>query len=438
MKRISQRILLLCAAVGISVLLTGCLFDSSVEELYTLPRLPDEYTGLETQIDALLSSGMEYAPPTGGNNTQSVQMADLDGDGEEEAIAFFRKASDAKPLKIYIFTASDGSYQTKYIIESSGTSINSIYYRDVDNNGRLEVIVGWRISADVQAVAVYRGVDGQAEELMRSSYSSYTLLDVDADEAQELVVFRTDSDGNAVAECYGWEKDALSAQYSCRLSMTMAELNSGSVVSGYLESMVPALFVTGVSETGESTTDILIYKENGLVNVTLDSSTGRSAAVFPNLSIKPQDINNDGLIEVPVAELADEEGVGTDCLVVWRAYDRSGKYTEAETTYYDRTSGWYFVLPDGWSTHFTASPVESGMNENTVSFQLAGETVMSISTITGENRENRAVRGNRVILQRQTETIYAGEVFKAGVGIDDETMKKNFHLIVSEWISNEI
>ena len=70
-----------------------------------LPKLSGEYESLESQIDALLSSGAEYAAPTSGSNLQSVQMIDLDGDGEEEAVAFFRRANDKKPMKICIVMA---------------------------------------------------------------------------------------------------------------------------------------------------------------------------------------------------------------------------------------------------------------------------------------------------------------------------------------------
>ena len=78
----------------ISLLLTGCMLSYSVEELYVLPKLPEEYQTLSEQIAAILAGGAEYAAPTAGNNLQSVQLVDLDGDGEEEAVAFFRCSSE--------------------------------------------------------------------------------------------------------------------------------------------------------------------------------------------------------------------------------------------------------------------------------------------------------------------------------------------------------
>lgn len=80
--------------------LTGCGFsDDSVEELFTLPRMAEEYTGLTQELEALITQGYEYASPTGGRNIQSVQMADLDGDGQPGGPGLFpheqrRKAAE--------------------------------------------------------------------------------------------------------------------------------------------------------------------------------------------------------------------------------------------------------------------------------------------------------------------------------------------------------
>ena len=136
------------------LLLAGCRMDSTVEELFTLPRLPTEDTTLSRQLDQLLSEGYEYMAPTSGRNIQSLQMVDIDGDGQDEALAFFRLSNGEKPLKIYVFHSREDSYELASIIESSGTAIDSIYYEDLTGDGRKELIVGWKISSDVQTVTI--------------------------------------------------------------------------------------------------------------------------------------------------------------------------------------------------------------------------------------------------------------------------------------------
>ena len=84
---------------GVLTLLTsGCGFAFSPEELYSLPALPAEYTELNNCINQIIDGGAEYAAPVSGTNIQPVQMKDLDGDGQQEAVAFFRNSADEKPL----------------------------------------------------------------------------------------------------------------------------------------------------------------------------------------------------------------------------------------------------------------------------------------------------------------------------------------------------
>ena len=101
-----KKLALLSLAALFCLLLSGC-FVKTVDELYTLPRHSDEYDNLQKAIDEVMAAaGCEYCAPISGSNQQSVQLADLDGDGEEEAIVF-AKTSDEKPLKAYVFDKID-------------------------------------------------------------------------------------------------------------------------------------------------------------------------------------------------------------------------------------------------------------------------------------------------------------------------------------------
>ena len=97
MRRKQLGLALLSAAL--TLLLTGC-FVKTVDELYTLPRHSDEYDRLELAIEKVLTSqNASYAAPVSGVNQQSVQLADLDGDGMDEAIAFLKAAgSRSEPV----------------------------------------------------------------------------------------------------------------------------------------------------------------------------------------------------------------------------------------------------------------------------------------------------------------------------------------------------
>ena len=61
------------------LILSGCGMRT-VHELYQLPKRSEEYNNLQSAIDSVMN-GLEYCAPLFGQHLQTVQMADLDGDG---------------------------------------------------------------------------------------------------------------------------------------------------------------------------------------------------------------------------------------------------------------------------------------------------------------------------------------------------------------------
>ena len=444
---------IILAAVGMCLLLAagGCGFSLSPEDLYSLPQLPEEYTELNIRLNQVMESGAEYAAPVSGNNIQPVQLEDLNGDGEEEAVAFFRNAADERPLKIYIFTPRGQSYEQAAVIEGTGTSIYSVAYEDLDQDGWKELLVGWRVNTDLQALSVYTLHSGEPEELISGiSYVKYAVGDLNGDELEELVVLRSDQDGNGLADYYCWQEGTLQPRISARITSTMAELSQqGRVKNGTLADGTPALFVTGVEESSVMATDILAVRNEELVNILLSDVTGVTSEVAPFCALYPEDINGDSVTEVPhpVATAAGAaEDDSASHRIDWYAFSSDATSSIALRTYHSMEDGWYLVLPDSWIGQVMFSRTV-GTDENTVTFSYRqGGTedlreFLRISRLTGSGREARAARGGRMILRRQPEVIYTAEFLDADGGwdyaMDEEELREAFNLITPEWAPSD-
>ena len=436
MKRTMKKCILLLAGLALAAVLSGCtFFDSSVEQLFTLPRMAPEYTGLSQQLDDLIADGYEYASPSGGQNIQSVQMLDLEDDGRQEALVFLRRTADEKALKIMVFRLDEeDSYRLFCTIESSGAAVDSVYYQDLNGDGRREIIVGWRISADVQTLAVYT-VEPEPVALMSCGYSRFSIQDLNGDGTPSLLVLRTDGELGPVAEFYGWQDEQMAVAYRCRLSSSMTALNRGGVVTGMVDRDTPAVFITGVDATSMAVTDILVYRpESGLVNVAMDKNSGVSAAVYPYRQLSPQDIDGDGIIELP-CPLGDGAAEQTDGLVSWMSWRSDGRFEQTVKTYHSLSSGWYFTVPFSW-WDWDVTVLTGGItNESQMTMSINGDAVLTIYTITGENRDNRSRIGSRIVLRRQTATVYAGEVYELApyYGMDEDLLRRSFSLILGSW-----
>lgn len=438
---------------GVLILLTsGCGFAFSPEDLYSLPALPAEYTELNSCVNQMIDSGAEYAAPISGTNIQPVQMKDLDGDGHQEAVAFFRNSSDEKPLKICIYTAEGDSYVQTAVIEGSGTAIYSIEYSDLDNDGRQELIVGWRVSTDALALTVYSLRTSQPEELMRTNYVKYAVTDLDQDDLLELVVLRSDEEGNGLADYYCWKDSVLTLQSYARISSTMAELSGqqGRVQKGTLSDQTPALFITGVEDASWAVTDILMVRDGELCNLLLSDVTGVSGEIVSYHGLYPTDINSDGIMELP-QPLSISAWTGTEWgtyqWVNWRTYDSAGNETLVLNTYHNMEDGWYLELPEQWRGRVLVSR-SVGLDEIAVTFSILGEDpeaepqpFLQITTLTGSSREIKATRGGRIILRRQVERIFTAELFEAGetweYGITEDEVRESFNLITTEWMTGD-
>ena len=441
-------------ALGMVLALAGCTMPKLTldpEELYALPELPERYTALNKQLSAIQESGAEYAAPVSGSNIQPVQMVDLDGDGREEALAFFRQSDGEKPLKIYVFTDNGDSYAQTAVIEGSGLAVYSIAYSDMNGDGRMEIIVGWRVSMELQALAVYALEPDGARELMRTNYVKYAVADLNSDGTQEMTVFRADQDGVGAADCYVWKNGTLALGSTIRVSMTMAELSQqGKVTVGTLRSGEPALFVTGVADSARAITDVLLLRNSELSNSVLSLTTGVSRESSRFRSLYPMDINGDGITEIPrtVPLSPGEQETDVSQRVDWISYDAAGTAGRVLSTYHAMEDGWYLQLPEGWAESILVGRSAS-TDETSVTFYMESDAeddqgyaaLLRITALSGSNRERLAVRTGRFILGRNDGVIYVGELLKGNEewdhSVTEDEVRNAFSLIAKEWSAGD-
>lgn len=443
-----RRLRFLALAAALPLVLAGCMMSTSVDKLYALPQLPAEYQSLSARLSEILALGAEYAAPQAGSNLAPVQMVDLDGDGADEALGFFRISSEERPLKIYVFRAAGDDYRQAAVIDGSGASIHSVRYEDMDGDGVREILVSWQVSTEVRTVGVYgmRGLEPML--LMSAPYARYEVVDLDGDNDQELVLLRSDETdtGLSLADYYDWDSaySGLLLQSTARLSAPVASLQR--VQPGGLQGGEPAVFVTsrvpGADETVNAVTDILICRRSELVNIVLKDDTGTSAQNFRYLNIPPADINGDGAMEVPrPAAMLSEPGEDPCWKLYWHSYGADGADRREALTYHNTTDGWYLLIPEGWDGHFTVRQNNASSSVHAATFySVSGRKVkdelLTIYTLTGTDRESQAAKGGRAILRRRGETLYAiayGPAYEDwAFRVDGETVSDNFRIILKQ------
>ena len=432
------------------LVLTGCMTMASVEDLYALPRLPEEYQALGKLIDTILTEGAEMTSPTSGTNLQSVQIQDLDGDGVSEAIAFFRSNISERPMKICIFRELNETYEIAAVIEGSGTSIHSISYLDMNGDGIKEILTSWRVGTQ-QALTIH-GLEGLSPVLLMSAaYVRYETADLDGDGGLELVVLRGDEveTGSSMADYYDWDGASLLLKSGTRLSVTVGELQWMQI--GRLESGESAVFITGrvagVEETSRAVTDILIHRDSELINIVWSQSTGISSQIARYSGIQPADIDGDGAIEVPNTAALPVTESGEDMWkIYWYDYCADGSAARSVITYHNLIDNWYLLIPEAWDGHFTVVQNNTGTTEHATTFyslsgRSADKVLLTVYTLTGDNRDTQAVKDGRTVVLRQSGAVYAIEFGPNYANwrytVDVSELIARFNVITAPWSTGE-
>ena len=420
MKR-NGRALALLLALFMAVACAGCV-SSGAEGLYALPQMSDEYLQLEQLIATRIRDGSEYAAPIAGSNRQSVQLRDLDGDGEPEAIAFLADSGHTPTVCVYRRNGA-GDFYLYVIIGGEGSAVSSVEYADLTGDGAAEVVIAWQISGELRLLSVYSLKPDFQTELMSAGCSEFFVSDLDGDGIEDLLNLSVDYAGASSLLRYTFDAEGNPGSYEARLSVGITEVLRSRV--GRLADGAAALFVESRWGGEELVTDVFTA-DGGLSNVTLTpigwSNTLRAGEAFA------EDINGDRVMEIP-------EGAAD--ILDWFAFDSAGNKTRVMTTCHDYEDGWYLALPESVSAEglrvlmdrTVPGEAAAALLQETDSGET--ETLLTVYTLTGENRMDRASAGGRFVLRQNETTVFAAELSTSELTAED--VSENFNLIYPDW-----
>ena len=413
------------------LLLSGC-YSAGIDQYFSPPQPSEEYLQLQKLIDKELASGSEYAAPIHGSFRQSVQFTDLDGDGMDEALLFLRNSDGT--LRIHIYLSVNNEFRKVLTLEGEGRSIGSVDFADINSDGRTDLIVAWQLTGTMSLLSVYNLQNWSGELLLSTDSSEFLSGDLNSDGREELLVLRNVSTGTYMADMYTLRPDSEPQAASAALSSGIYALQR--VKMAMLSGGTPALLVESLLDNGDLVTDVLSCREGSLVNLTLNRSTGVSETRRSYSLVYAQDIDGDGITEIPHPQQLYSQGGELFWSIAWYKYDAFGRAGLDMTTYHSVADGWYLVLPDGWSTGLTVRRVDDVPGERAVILSRLGtdgsiNDLIVFYTITGENRSDRARMEGRFVLLEESSTVFSAQILDSSV--DPSMIENRFHRIYSDW-----
>lgn len=424
------------------VLLTGCM--RTVDEMYYPPKRSEDYNDLQSAIDGAMT-GLDYCAPLTGENQQAVQNADLNGDGIQEYL-LFAKGSSEHPLRILVFQQINETYEHVQTIESNGAAFEQVEYARMDETGGVEIVVSSQVADQVvRSVSVYTfSRDMLVSTLITTNCSKFLTVDLDNDGRTELFVLRpgqTDAD-NGIAELYGMEKGIL--ERSNEMSMSGSADKLKRVLTGKLHGGEPAVYVASAVEDTMLITDVYACIDGMLANVSFSNESGTSVKTLRNYYVYADDIDNDGVVELPalitMKPMGSSSGTDRHDLIRWYAMKADGSEVDKKYTYHNFVGGWFMELDSQWASRLTVLQTGSAYEFYLwdTSF-LETKKILTISAQHGQRRTDQQEAENSFILYTtESMTFWATLDEEAyDYGVTRDMVISRFHLIQRDWKTGE-
>ncbi len=428
-------VLLLLLALSLS----GCQMQS-VRQMYRLPKRSESYMGLQSAIDSAMQ-GLEFSAPLSGENRQTVQMADLNGDGVPEYL-LFAKGNTEKPLQILIFSEADSEYRLLAAVDCTGTSFDRVEYFQMDHRPGVEFVVSRMMSDQgMRSVSVFSLENGSVKPLVSNNCADFVCSDLDSDEIVELVLLRSDDSEpeNGIAELYHIGPEGLLPVAQAPMSRPAPQIKR--TIAGKLQGGSSAVYVASDVDGEAIVTDIFTLNGRGFRNISLGSETGAAVHTLRNHYVYGEDIDGDGILELPrliEAQAARSDDTDQQYVIRWYSVSPDGTTTDKLLTYHNYAGGWYLILDEALSQNLTVRQQGNGYSFYTQQEEEPA-CLFNVYVLNGQKREDQATADNRFVLLRTESTVYAAnlEVASAAYDISKDKLVSGFCLIGPKWAAGE-
>ena len=338
----------------------GCSFSGlDAQNLMSPPRASLDQQGIYELLQGDQQE-LTLVYPKRGDHRSAIIMHDWSGDGVEDAVGFV--ALD-RGVEVHFLEKSQGDWRAAASFGNTATQVDLVCFGDLNGDGVEDVIIGWGSTTGTTgrtaSVSAYLYQEGNVTEYSLGTYGELALTDFDENGIYE--VFTVDMyiaaeeegavDLPATAHVYAWQEDTLREVHTASADNSITSYVS--IQFGKLGRGLYGVVVDGAKADGSMTTQVFTL-EDGLL---LNSPAGVNSESYQNPFSRPsaavftsQDVNGDGLLEIPVASQlpAIPEDVSLDStgfLVEWVNADTSGNYETALTALMNLGENYWFRLP---------------------------------------------------------------------------------------------
>ncbi len=401
-------------AISIFLSTSGCsLYEGNISDLFRPPRLDNEQQAVLDTLSTAASGEFTLKHPRTGTHRSSVIFTDLDGDGKNEAVAFFI-LKGMTTVRVQFFDNVNGEWIPSTLVDGDSSEIYQYEFADIDGDSDTELVVGWDISisdsltanssVSTRKLSIYDFVDGECRQIYTTPYSYMLKVNLDSDSAEEIALIATEAVDASIPESPIVNRLFLVRSANSVInSDSSLELFSGvsgysNFISGKIGDGTPAIFLDAKLNTGEYVTQVLTLKGTTLSKLFPDIENNPTKRTTP---IFCMDIDQDTITEFPVLSPLPDYNASSPTmryLTDWCTYEK-GVFTTTLSCIVSLSLDFYITLSGEDRTRLTAEffPDESLYTVKSSNGRFTGTELFHIKRFAESEGANVAVEGYSIL-----------------------------------------
>ncbi|BBH22636.1 hypothetical protein Back11_39810 [Paenibacillus baekrokdamisoli] len=383
MKRLNwaRRIGLIGFSILVLLAITGCQYTATPADLLLNPQSTPENAVLATAVREALPSRAKLALPVQEKSNSAVIKADIDGDGQQEAIVTFANNNDAQQVMVLRTNGKGGWKYWFTFAESSNYGIDVLRVVDLDNDGKPEILIGWNQYGEPEHLLNIYHVDSTyngkepLKPLKELSYDTMSQGDVDGDGKSELVLIRLNSQKmKASIHVFRFLGGAVIADATSPMDGSVNGYYNISI--GKIAPKRYGIITDAVVGAHSSNTTMLLWDKGKLIKIYPTKQMNNPADENEMGALVGGDGNGDGILDIHVQREAPGQADGVPYSeLVWieqyKQWDGEGHFHVVGERYADYEQNYALRIPIGWKDYTFRHPKEGGKSDIAIDYYNA-------------------------------------------------------------------
>lgn len=428
---------LIALLILISLLLGGCsLRLSSPDVLIRPPKPYGDNKGLQEALESVIKERYTLEAPLSGDYRSAYILYDFDGDGEEEALAFYQPGSSNRQIKMNILDKEDGKWVSKYDVTGTGVSVDRVSFSHMSNQEVPEILVSWNLfnSKEKKMLTIWQcSYDSnhtlRLSNIKKMEFTSMQVADLDRNGLDELLLLnldKTSATPSANAQLYRMNAQLqMEKMDETKMDGGITSYESIQVENTPSASGNPRVYIDSLKGEASMVTEVVYWDSNlkKLIAPLYDSQKDTALQISRSNLYTCRDINNDGILEIPLqtymagADVMDKEIKDGVNLTQWVRLDEKGELVKVTVGAVNAASFYMFSLPEAW---WGDVYIKNNAESRTWTFyewdpvnQRLGKELLSIATVAQSSWQKKPLEGYTKVKVNQN-LVYAAKVARDG------------------------